>query len=145
MYTDDPATCDNLELKLVDGRLRLRMNTGAGDLANTEIEKRKILDTTGDCIAAKFSVEIQSTNNSQHIHSVSIESREIPLANTKIQKHKQKPSNSLGSGPTILESSPSLPNLGDGSWHRVRVVKLSTNTTLEVRPVLMPTIMMSRL
>ena len=43
VYTDDPATCDNLELKLVDGRLRLRMNTGAGDLANTEIEKRKIL------------------------------------------------------------------------------------------------------
>ena len=37
VYTDDPTTCDNLELKLVDGRLRLRMNTGAGDLANTEI------------------------------------------------------------------------------------------------------------
>ena len=39
VYTDDPTTCDNLELKLVDGRLRLRMNTGAGDLANTEIKK----------------------------------------------------------------------------------------------------------
>ena len=37
VYTDDPTTCDNLELKLVDGRLRLRMNTGAGDLANTEL------------------------------------------------------------------------------------------------------------
>ena len=89
VYTDDPTTCDNLELKLVDGRLRLRMNTGAGDLANTEIIKRKILDTTGDCIAAKFGVEVQSANNSQHIYPVSIESRKIPLANTKMQKHTQ--------------------------------------------------------
>ena len=64
VYTDDPSTCDSLELKLVEGRLRLRMNTGAG--------------------------------------------------------------------PTILQSSQALPSLADGAWHRVAVVKLSTNTTLQV-------------
>ena len=65
LYTDDPSTCDSLELKLVEGRLRLRMNTGTG--------------------------------------------------------------------PMILQSSPSLPSLADGVWHRVAVVKLSANTTLQVR------------
>jgi hypothetical protein len=30
LYTDDQSTCDSLELKLVAGRLRLRLNTGAG-------------------------------------------------------------------------------------------------------------------
>ena len=70
MYTDDPSTCDSLELKLVDGRLRLRVNTGAG--------------------------------------------------------------------PTILQSSPSLPSLADGAWHRVAVVKLSANTTLQVNASLHP-------
>ena len=64
LYTDDPSTCDSLELKLVGGRLRLRLNTGTG--------------------------------------------------------------------PTILESSPSLASLADGAWHRVAVVKLAANTTLQV-------------
>ena len=70
VYTDDPSTCDSLELKLVDGRLRLRVNTGAG--------------------------------------------------------------------PTILQSSPSLPSLADGAWHRVAVVKLAANTTLQVNASLHP-------
>ena len=30
LYTDDQSTCDSLELKLVGGRLRLRVNTGGG-------------------------------------------------------------------------------------------------------------------
>ena len=30
LYTDDPSTCDSLEIKLVGGRVRLRVNTGAG-------------------------------------------------------------------------------------------------------------------
>ena len=70
VYTDDPSTCDSLELKLVDGRLRLRVNTGAG--------------------------------------------------------------------PTILQSSPSLPSLADGAWHRVAVVKLAANPTLQVNASVHP-------
>ena len=30
LYTDDQSTCDSLEVKLVGGRLRLRVNTGLG-------------------------------------------------------------------------------------------------------------------